>query len=460
MRRFQYLADGHHVDDAGNLISCTYVDFRDAAERYPITALNKASAKRYAIPGCETIRISKPACFLGHGEGVVVGGDDGSAAGTNNATAPAGDQLELGGARVPAESSSTKATDAELLFGRNGWIYCASIAPETPAERAARERAMPPGYDAVSPIRRPRAFARALGSTAAEHAGPRGRTVLLRNTVDGEAFSTAHRSQTVYHGPVIYSDDPHRRLERASSDLELLLLLVFLKDAAHRVQREYRFVVWAEDEPVEDRLDLPVSAALLEAMRPPLRDSAAGGFVPASVEESSTVETVHEDGHPTSTLQVEALPAFITGDIRTVAPRRYDVEPLPSDLRETALVYAGVEALRGAVARSAARCRKDAAAAAWHAEPIVRFFCSTFGDGLAGLRVSEDGLIVITAEFAGVDVVEVGIAVGPDGMCACRITVGEVHLASTAADARSFLSILKSRLAEVGVRGSDAAGGG
>ena len=87
--------------------------------------------------------------------------------------------------------------------------------------------ALPPSYDAVSPIRRPRAFARALGALAAEQAGPRGRTVLLRSTVDGEAFSTAHRSQTVYHGPVVYSDDPYRRLERASSDLELRLLLVF-----------------------------------------------------------------------------------------------------------------------------------------------------------------------------------------------------------------------------------------
>ena len=114
------------------------------------------------------------------------------------------------------------------MFGCNGWTHCASVEPETPAQRSAWREAMPGGYDVVSPIRRPRAFARALGGLAAEHAGPRGRTVLLRSTVDGEASSTAHRSQTVYHGPVVYSDDPYRRLERASSDLELLLLLVFL----------------------------------------------------------------------------------------------------------------------------------------------------------------------------------------------------------------------------------------
>ena len=71
MRSFEYLADGHHVDDAGNLISCTYVDFRDPAERFPITTLQKASSKRHAIPGCGTIRISKPCCFLGRGEGPI-----------------------------------------------------------------------------------------------------------------------------------------------------------------------------------------------------------------------------------------------------------------------------------------------------------------------------------------------------------------------------------------------------
>ena len=41
MGGFEYLADGHHVDDAGNLIACTYVDFRDPAERFPITVLQK-----------------------------------------------------------------------------------------------------------------------------------------------------------------------------------------------------------------------------------------------------------------------------------------------------------------------------------------------------------------------------------------------------------------------------------
>ena len=184
MGGFEYLANGHHVDDAENLIACTYVDC-DPAERFPITALQKASAKRHAIPGGETIRISKPACFLDRGEGFT--------------------------------------SDGKSHRSTNGWVYCASIEPETAAEHDAWRKAMPAGRGAVSPIRRLRAFARALGTMAAEQAEPRGRIVLLRNTVEGRTFCTAHKSQTVYHGPVVCLDDPVWWLERASSDLELLL---------------------------------------------------------------------------------------------------------------------------------------------------------------------------------------------------------------------------------------------
>ena len=91
---------------------------------------------------------------------------------------------------------------------------------------------MPDGRDVASPIRRPREFSRAFGAMVAEQAGPRGRIVVLRNAVEGRTFSTAHKSQTVYHGSVAY--------------LEFALLLVFLEETARRAQREYRFAVWAE----------------------------------------------------------------------------------------------------------------------------------------------------------------------------------------------------------------------
>ena len=461
MRSVQLLADGHHVDEAGNLIACTYVDLRDPVDRSPITTLTKASSKRHAVPGCETMRLSKPSRFLDRGEGLIERGEDGSASGTSRETARTEDRPDRSGrARAIARADTAPperlpATTGEVHYGRNGWIYCACIEPGTPAERTAWRAAMPSGYDAVSPIRRPREFARALGAMAAEQVGPRGRLVLLRNTVDGQMFCTAHRSQTVYHGPVVYPDDPYRRLERASSDLELLLLLVFMKHPAHRAQREYRFAVWTDEEPAEDGVDLKVSPTLLEAMRKGRPEPEGSGFVSAGVEESSALEDIGGPGASGMRLYVEALPAFAGLSNPTLAPQPYVVGPLPGDASETTLVYATVKALRAAVDGVAAVRRQEAAAAAWHAEPILRFFCSAFGDGIVGVRVSEDGFIVVTAEFSENELVEATIAVGPDGTCACKISAGETHIAATAPDARSFEQVLKSRLAEVGVYGED-----
>ena len=413
MANYECLADGHHVDDAGNLIACTYVDFRDPAERLPIAVLRKASSKPHAIPGCETIRLSKPACFIERGEGLKDGG--------------------------------------ELHHGTNGWIYCASIEPETADEQGAWRSSTRAGCDAVSRIRRPRQFARALGAMVAEQAGPRGRIILLRNTVEGRTFSTGHKSQTVYHGPVAYLDDPYRRLESASSALEFALLLVFVKHAAHRALREYRFLVWAEDEPSEDVLDLDVSPALVDAMSRPRPEPEGSGFVRPGAAEYSAVEDAAGGGPSEARARVEALPAFLGAGNPAVALRPDDVETLPGDSREIATVSAAVEALREAVEGAAAGCRKDAAAAAWHAEAVVRFFCATFGGGVASVQVTEDGFIVAGAEVAGDGLVDVSITVGPEGTCACRASAGGAHMAFTAADARSFETVLTEGLAQVGV---------
>ena len=80
-----------------------------------------------------------------------------------------------------------------------------------------------------------------------------------------------------------------------------------------------------------------------------------------------------------------------------------------------------VAALREATEKAGDECRQDAAAAAWHADPVLRFLCATFGACLAGVSVSEDGFIVITAELTGDGPVETRIVVEPDGTCACRI---------------------------------------
>ena len=239
-------------------------------------------------------------------------------------------------------------------------------------------------------------------------------------------------------------------MEGASSELELSLLLVFLKDAAHRAQREYRFAVWAEDDPVEDALDLDVSPALVDAMRKPRSQPEGSGFVRAGAAEYSAVEELEGDGSSRAQARVETLPAFLGAGNPTVVPRPHH-ETLPGDLRETATVRAAVEALHEAVGMADAGCRKDAAAAAWHAEPVLRFLCGSFGCEIAGMRVSEEGFIVVTAEPSAADAVEASITVGPEGTCACTVSAGDMHLACTAPDVQSFERAVRERLAEAGV---------
>ena len=235
------------------------------------------------------------------------------------------------------------------------------------------------------------------------------------------------------------------------------MLLPFMKHTAHRAQCEYRFSVWAEEESREDRVDLEVSPALIDAVRRPRKAPEGSGFVPAGLEESMAVEDAVEGSGSRTRVRVDTLPAFAGYGNPTVRPRRYDIERLPDDLGKTMMAYAAIDALRGAVAGSDPGCRTDAAAAAWHAEPIVRFVCSTFGDGLVGVRVSDENFIVITAEFFGDDVIETTIAVGPEGTCACKMSVGETHLGYMAPDVQSFERVLKDRLADMGVLGE---GGG
>ena len=119
----------------------------------------------------------------------------------------------------------------------------------------------------------------------------------------------------------------------------------------------------------------------------------------AGADETVAVEEVDERSPSRVEVRVEAPPAFAWTPV--VVPRRYDADGLPDELRETAAVHAAVEALRAAVDRLDADTGRDAAAVAWHAEPVVQSFCSTYGATIAGVRVSEDNFIVIAAEVPG-----------------------------------------------------------
>ena len=70
-----------------------------------------------------------------------------------------------------------------------------------------------------------------------------------------------------------------------------------------------------------------------------------------------------------------------------------------AEQRETVAVHAAVEALRAAVDLVDADAGRHAAAA-WHAVSVVRFFCSTYGGAVSGVRVNEDSLVALRVEVS------------------------------------------------------------
>ena len=108
--------------------------------------------------------------------------------------------------------------------------------------------------------------------------------------------------------------------------------------------------------------------------------------------------------------------------VRRSRRRAYRAEDLAADLRETAAVHAAVEALRVAVDQLDAEPGRDAAAA-WHAASLVRFFCSTYGGAVTGVRVNEDRFVVTAATVPGDDVI-VECARAPRSGTELRIPVG------------------------------------
>ena len=78
---------------------------------------------------------------------------------------------------------------------------------------------------------------------------------------------TEHSSQIVFHGPVVYVEDPHAYVAQGVNDFERTLRAAFFKHARYMAQREYRFVIWADSEPDELTLDVRATAEILAELR-------------------------------------------------------------------------------------------------------------------------------------------------------------------------------------------------
>ena len=276
------LDEGRWITDDGIAISTYFVNLQAAPEfqwpnEMPVVA--KGSSRRFAIRNCGTVRLSKPAKFREQGETLISDPNEGI---TNRATvhvdgAPDLDRAAeiddemcrgasaLGRGQQRRTTSTRSSAETTHTYGKNCWIWCAGIAPQTRTGRIAWLESLGNDYDCVSMIASPRKFARALASAIVEQFGARGSRITWRHPSGKRA--TEHSSQIVFHGPVVYVEDPHAYVSQGVNDFERTLRATFFKHSTYVAQCEYRFVIWADSEPDELTLDLQATAEILAELR-------------------------------------------------------------------------------------------------------------------------------------------------------------------------------------------------
>lgn len=285
--------EGAFLDDLDNLIQTMYVDLRSVAQRLPNRTLIKAGEQRYSIESTGQLRISKPSRFRTEGESLI--SDLGEVRFSRESTDTYVDrEPPVGFPRLPrlsdidwdelisqlppdvrpdqwevklGKEEFTETTTDTVTYGRNGWIYCVSMAPTDKGEEERWRASLPKEYDYDSYIYRPRSFARALATMLTEQVGAFGKRQTFEQTLDGAPSTTySFSSQLVLHGPVIYVDDPYEWVASVPSNAVLVFGHNFVKHVRYRDQREYRFVLYTEQEPTHEIVDLRVSGDLLRAM--------------------------------------------------------------------------------------------------------------------------------------------------------------------------------------------------
>ena len=488
--------EANQMDDYGNLVLTQYVDLRNSQSLPPSTSLIKGCRPEHAIEISEVIRISKPSYFRSQGEGLIKDPEEMRAATSTVVSKQVNHPTHLAEARLRDDEfnraseilespmklkvntkhvSVTHKETSAFTFGRNGWMFCASMQPEDEEQRNNWRSSVQSDYHHVSHIHRPRAFAMALGLMVAEQLGPQGQEGRLTNTFNDEIASrTTHKTQTIYHGPVVYVDSPYELFSNASSDVERLFLPLFVKGMAHQDQREYRFIIWAESEPPDDDevVDLDVSLAMLSAMteRPQSRRQE---IVPVTIAPDRAGSTSRagesqacyasfdegQDGRP-ALANTGLFPSLLgmLGDVSI--PRLIGSssdKDLPLKLREEVTTYSVMKELRALVGEltggldfSSERVQK-VSSAAWHAEPLLRRLCSTFDDPFKSIYISEDNFVVVNLKFPDGIHTEARLAFGPYGTASCVIVAGRKSSHSRMEDARSMADKLEKDLKETGL---------
>ena len=313
------------------------------------------------------------------------------------------------------------------ISGKNGWILCTSVRPSDKAELQQWRDSLDPAYDHVTTIQSPRDFARALARMVASQLGPRGGPVTYTHGFSKQ--ETIHPSQSVFHGPVAYVDDPYAYLARAANPYERMLRSAFFKHTRFRDQREYRFVVRCENEPS----DLIVYLAVSQEMRGTLAMAEEQpGSPPFESDDSSSASSALADSEdagekPSAARNDPAQPSSqeepVTDTDKRDEPDRADAY----DQDGTAVPIPIAVAMRTAQVQPRLRHLvldadndPQAAAAAFHAACPLEVLLATFVDPVSNVEWRDGGLIITLNMPSGSDK-EGQFALGPYGTSQYRI---------------------------------------
>ena len=100
----------------------------------------------------------------------------------------------------------------------------------------------------------------------AEQIGPQGKEGQRTNTTEGaETESTKHKTQSVWHGPVVYVDSVYDTVIEISHNSTRIPAFIFTKSKKYAAQREYRFAVMHQGAD-EEIVDLQISGMMKDSL--------------------------------------------------------------------------------------------------------------------------------------------------------------------------------------------------
>ena len=410
------------------MIMSKQVDFREPQDRYPVSTLVKLGESQFAPEHRGTIRITKPEVFR---DTTKPNADPNETRARKQIPTPEGlaqiraaevnRVTELTGSQIRVSAEDMRETRHQVISLRNhGWIYCTAIEPTSDEEWRDLKVKMDPKYDHESYIYRPRTFALALGSMLAEQFGIRGGEVKVDTRIADIHASSRRGSQTIFHGPVVYEQNKFARFTSPRNELEDFLGLIFIKDKCFEAEREYRFVIWSEDEPTEKHVDLKISLAMREAMLPLITPSSER-YPETDPPSSSDPDTSQapKDLPPAAKLSKSTghdsgLPdplKLLKDPSSWRRPNMLGTEPPVSAEDMTTCV---IRLLRDRVYEQPMGRRAQAASAAYYIEPLLIHLCELFVDPISRISITKDGFVVMKINTTEPSL-DITFAIGPNG---------------------------------------------